>query len=111
MRTDHSGRTCTHVHRTTLRALLVGALPSLLSLLSLAWPIGALLGQPPATAYASGVPYCGKLAEERTPTRPAIHLNRSEGPIGTNLSVTASNWHPGMRVTLDVDGREPNMLS
>jgi hypothetical protein len=57
MSADHSGRTCTHVHRTLSRALLFGALLSLLSLLSLAWAIGALLGQPPATAYASGVPY------------------------------------------------------
>jgi hypothetical protein len=76
---------------------------ALLGLLSLAWSIG----QPPATAYASGVPYCEKLAKERMPTRPAIHLDRSEGPTGTNMTVTASNWHPGAHVKLHVDGREP----
>ncbi len=90
----------THVHRTTPHALLLGAM---LSLLSLAW----LIGQPPATAYAAGVPYCGKLAEEHAPTRPAIHLDRIEGPVGTDLTVTASGWHPGAHVTLHVDGREP----
>ena len=75
----------------------------MLSLLSLAW----LIGQPPATAYASGVPTCGKLAEEHASTRPAILLDRIAGPVGTNLTVTASGWHPGAHVTLHVDGLEP----
>src|SRR5262249_46165219 len=81
---------------------LFGAMLSLL--LSLAW----LVGQPLPTAYAAGVPYCEtKLAEERAPTQPAIHLARTSGPVGTDLTITASGWHPGAHVTLDVDGREP----
>jgi hypothetical protein len=71
--------------------------------LALAWSIG----QPPPSVSASGAPYCEKLAQEHAPTRPAIHFNRTEGPVGTDLSVTASGWHPGAHVTLHVDGREP----
>jgi hypothetical protein len=99
MSASHSRRTS--VHRTPLHALLFGIALSLF--LALAWPIG----QPPATVYASGVPYCEKLADEHAPTRPAVHLDHTEGPLGTDLSVTVSGWHPGAHVTLHVDGREP----
>jgi hypothetical protein len=72
--------------------------------LSLAW----LIGQPAVAARASGVPYCGrKLAEEHAPTRPAFHLNRREGPVGTDLTGAVGGWRPGAHVTLHVDGREP----
>lgn len=91
------------VHFTRLRPSLIGAMLTLLLALSFAW----LGGQPPTTAYASGVSYCGKLTEEHAPTRPASHLDRSEGPIGTNVTVTASGWRPGAHVTLHVDGRNP----
>jgi len=91
----------TSVHRTTPYALLFGIALSLF--LVLAWPIG----QPPATVYASGVPYCEKLADEHAPTRPAIHLDRTEGPVGTDLTVSAGGWHAGAHVTLHLDGRSP----
>jgi hypothetical protein len=91
------------VHPTRLQASLIGTILTLFSVLSVAW----LFGQPPTTAYASGVPYCGKLAEEHAPTRPASHLDRSEGPVGADVTVTASGWRPGAHVTLHVDGRAP----
>jgi hypothetical protein len=75
--------------------------------LSLFLALARSIGQPPPSVSASGVPYCEKLAEEHAPTRPAIHLNHTEGPLGTDLSVTAGGWHPGAHVTLRVDGREP----
>lgn len=104
MSADQSQSRRTSVHRTMPHALLFALVGAVLSLLlSLAW----LIGQQPATAYASGVPYCGKLAEERAPTLPAIHLDRLEGPVGTDLTVTAGGWHSGAHVTLHVDGREP----
>lgn len=87
---------------TTLRRtrLLIG---TMLILLSVAW----LIGQPPTTAHAAGVPFCGKLVAEQTPTRPASLLDRSVGPVGTNMTVTTSGWNPGAHVTLNVDGRSP----
>ena len=99
----------TAVHGTRPRAFLIGRIGTMLTLLSVfsALSISWLFGQPPITAYASGVPYCGKLTEEHAPTRPASHLDRSEGPVGTDLTVTASGWRPGAHVTLRVDGREP----
>jgi hypothetical protein len=59
------------------------------------------------TVHAAGVPYCGQLADEHAPTRSAIHLNRTEGPVGTDLTVTDSGWHPGTYVTMHFDGRNP----
>ena len=85
--------------RSIARIIIAGAL---LCLLSFAW----FVGHSPA-AHASGVPYCGKLTEEHAPTRPAIHLNRTEGPVGTNLTATVSGWRPGAQVSLRFDAREP----
>lgn len=65
-----------------------------------------LIGRAPA-AHAAGVPYCGRLADEHAPTRSAIHLNRTEGPVGTDLAVSASGWRPGAHVTLHFDARNP----
>lgn len=83
----------------TLRITFAGAM---LFLLALVW----FAGQTP-NAHAAGVPYCGKLADEHAPTRPAIHLNRTEGPVDTDLMVTASGWHPGAQVALHFDARDP----
>lgn len=94
------------IHRTRLHACLTRTMLTLLAVFSVL-SAATLFGQPPTTAYASGVPYCGKLEEEHAPTSPASHLDRSEGPVGTNVTVTASGWHPGAHVTLHVDGREP----
>lgn len=89
-----------HTISVLLRTTFVGVL---LCLLSLAW----FVGQPPA-AHAAGVPYCpNPLPDEHVPTRPAIHLNRTEGPVGTDLAVTASGWHPGAHVNLHFDARDP----
>ncbi|HEX5159405.1 MAG TPA: hypothetical protein VFW17_19505 [Ktedonobacterales bacterium] len=82
-----------------LRTICPGAM---LCLCALAW----FAGQAPAV-HAAGVPYCGKLADERSPTRPAIHLNRGEGPVGTDLTVATSGWHPGAHVALHFDARDP----
>ncbi|HEU4782319.1 MAG TPA: hypothetical protein VFS83_03170, partial [Ktedonobacterales bacterium] len=82
-----------------LRISLSGAL---LCLLALAW----FVGRAPAV-HAAGPGYCGKLTDERAPTRPAAHLNRTEGPDGTKLTVTASGWHPGAQVALHFDARDP----
>lgn len=82
-----------------LRIIFSGAV---LCLLSLAWGTGHV-----PVVHASGVPYCGKLADERASTSRAIHLNRAEGPAGTDLAVTASGWHPGARVALHFDARNP----
>jgi len=99
MGVSQSRRRC--MQRKRPHAFVFGIVLSLF--LALAWSIG----QPPPSVSASGVPYCEKLAEEHAPTRPANHLNHTEGPVGTDLSVTASGWHPGAHVTLHLDGREP----
>lgn len=84
----------------SLRIICSGGI---LCLLVLTWGVA----HAPA-AYAAGVPYCPHpMVDERAPTRPAIHLDRTEGPVGTDLTVTASGWHPGARVTLHIDGRNP----
>ncbi len=86
--------------RVTLRILCIGAL---LCLFALAW----FAGRAP-TAHASGVPWCPyPLPDEHAPTRPAIHLNRTEGPVGTDLTVIASGWRPGAQVALHLDARDP----
>ncbi len=83
-----------------LRTLCTGAM---LCLCALAW----FAGQAPA-AHASGVPWCPyPLPDEHAPTRSAIHLNRSEGPVGTNLTVTASGWRPRTQVAIHFDARDP----
>jgi hypothetical protein len=82
-----------------LRIFFTGAM---LCLFAVVW----LVGRTPV-AHAAGVPYCGKLADEHAPTRPAAHLNRSEGPEGTDLTVTANGWHPGAHVSLHFDARDP----
>lgn len=82
-----------------LRIICAGAL---FCLFALAW----FAGRTPAV-HASGVPYCGKLADEHAPTRSAIHLNRTKGPIGTDLTVTASGWSLGAHVALHFDARDP----
>ena len=79
----------------------IGLFGGLLCLLALAW----FAGQSPA-AEAAGVPFCGTTMEH-APTHQVIHLNRREGPAGTNLTVTASGWHPGAQVTINFDGRDP----
>ena len=77
-----------------------------LMLLALLWMGGQASAIP--TAHASGIPYCpNPLVDERAPTRPALHLNRAEGPVGTNLTFTVAGWRPGAHVTLHVDGRDP----
>ncbi len=77
-----------------------------LMLLALLWMGGQAVVIP--TAHASGIPYCpNPLVDERAPTRPALHLNRAEGPVGTNLTFTVAGWRPGAHVTLHVDGRDP----
>src|SRR5690348_6363666 len=89
--------------RTFLVILRIVCTCVMLCLLALAW----FAGQAPA-AHASGVPWCPTpLPDEHAPTRPAIHLNRSEGPIGTDLTVTASGWRPGAHVALHFDARDP----
>jgi hypothetical protein len=97
--TDCGERGHIRVFRSIARIIIAGAL---LCLLALVWFVGHL-----PVAQASGVPYCGKLTEEHAPTRPAIHLNRTEGPIGTDLTVAASGWRPGAHVSLRFDAREP----
>ncbi len=84
--------------RSIARIIIAGAL---LCLLALVW-VG---GRTPA-ARASGVPPCTTTVEH-APTRPAIHLNRHEGPVGTNLTATVSGWRPGAQVALHFDGRDP----
>ncbi|HET8907575.1 MAG TPA: hypothetical protein VFN11_11485, partial [Ktedonobacterales bacterium] len=90
---------------TNLPRLLVrGAVSvALLCLFTLAW----YAGHAPA-AHASGVPYCpNPLLEEHAPTGRTIHLNRTEGPVGTDLSVSTSGWHPGVALALHFDARNP----
>ena len=83
-----------------LRIICPGAM---LFLSALLW----VVGQAPAV-HASGVPWCpNPLPNEHAPTRPAMHLNRHEGPVGTDLTVTASGWHPGAHVALHFDTRDP----
>lgn len=83
-----------------LRIICPGAMLCLFALACVAM-------QAPA-AHASGVPWCPyPLPDEHAPTRPAIHLNRHEGPVGTDLTVTASGWHPGAHVALHFDTRDP----
>lgn len=73
-----------------------------LCLLSLTW----FSGRAP-TVHAAGPGYCViPPTVEHAPTRPAIHLNYSEGPIGMRITVSASGWHPGARVRLHFDGRD-----
>jgi hypothetical protein len=75
----------------------------MLCLCALAW----FAGQAPA-AHAAGPGYCViPPTDEHAPTRPAIHLNHSEGPVGMRINVSASGWHPGARVRLHFDGRDP----
>src|SRR5690242_9290697 len=89
-----------HAFLVILRIICPAAM---LCLLALAW----FAGQAPAV-HASGVPWCpNPLPDEHAPTRPAIHLNRHEGPVGTDLTVTASGWHPGAHVALHFDARDP----
>ncbi len=90
---------CARAFHVVLHIAITGAM---LGLFSFAW----LVGQAPSV-HAAGVPYCGKLADERAPTRPVIHLNHTEGPEGTDLTVTASGWHPGAPVALHFDARDP----
>jgi hypothetical protein len=76
---------------------------ALMCLFALAW----YAGHAPA-AHAAGVPYCpSPLLDERAPTGRTIHLNRTEGPVGTDLSVSTSGWHPGVAVALHFDARNP----
>lgn len=76
---------------------------AILCLFALAW----FAGQAPA-AHAAGPGYCViPPTNEHAPTRPAIHLNHSEGPVGMRINVSASGWHPGARVRLHFDGRDP----
>lgn len=83
-----------------LRFICPGAM---LCLCALAW----LAGRAPAV-HAAGVPWCpNPLPDERSSTQPAIHLNRGEGPVGTDLTVTTSGWHPGAHVALHFDARNP----
>ncbi len=86
------------------QAILRVICPSaMLCLLALAW----FAGRAPA-AHASGVPWCpNPLPDEHAPTRPAIHLNRTEGPVGTDLTVTTHGWRPGAHVALHLDARDP----
>ena len=77
-----------------------------LVLLALLWMGGQASAAP--TAHAAGVPYCpNPLVDERAPTRSALHFNRAEGPVGTQLTFTTTGWRPGAHVTLHVDGRDP----
>jgi hypothetical protein len=80
---------------------------ALVSALLCVFALGGFAGRTP-TAHAAGPGYCEPPpVEDRAPTHPAPHLNRSEGPVGTNLAITASGWRPGARVTLHFDGRDP----
>src|SRR5689334_14139549 len=84
----------------TLRIICTGAM---LCLLALVW----FAGQAPAV-HAAGPGYCViPPTDEHAPTRPAIHLNHSEGPVGMRINVSASGWRPGARVRLHFDGRDP----
>src|SRR5262245_11721513 len=92
-----------HTFSLILRSICTGAI---LCLCALAW----FAGQIPVVhaIRAAGVPWCpNPLLDERAPTRPAIHLNRTEGPVGTDLTATATGWHPGARVALHFDARDP----
>jgi len=74
----------------------------MLCLLALAW----FAGWAPAV-HAAGPGYCVITpTDEHAPTRPAIHLNHSEGPVGMRINVSASGWHPGARVSLHFDGHD-----
>jgi hypothetical protein len=89
-----------HAFLVMLRIICTGAM---LCLCVLVW----FAGQSPAV-HASGVPWCpNPLPDEHAPTRPAIHLNRHEGPVGTDLTVTAHGWRPGAHVALRFDARDP----
>lgn len=94
-------------HRHVFRLLLRGAWCGIaLALLALAWNSGRAPAVP--VAHAAGVPYCpNPMPNEHAPTRPAPHLNRTEGPPDTQLTFTASGWRPGGHVTLHFDGRDP----
>jgi|GEM_PF-1409781 hypothetical protein len=89
-----------YAFRVALRNLFSGAM---LCLLALAW----FAGWAPAV-HAAGPGYCVITpTDEHAPTRPAIHLNHSEGPVGMRINVSASGWHPGARVSLHFDGHDP----
>ncbi len=75
-----------------------------LCLLSLAW---LTTGRAPAV-HAAGPGYCViPPTVEHAPTQPAIHLNHTKRPVGMRINVSASGWHPGARVRLHFDGRDP----
>lgn len=89
-----------HALCVTLRITFAGAM---LFLSALLW----VVGQAPAVR-AAGPGYCViPPTDEHAPTRPAIHLNHSEGPVGMRINVSASGWRPGARVRLHFDGRDP----
>jgi hypothetical protein len=89
-----------HAFHGGLRIICSGGI---LCLLALAWGIAYA-----PVVHASGVPYCpNPMVDERVPTRSAIHLNRTEGPVGTDLTVATSGWRSGAHVTLHFDARNP----
>lgn len=89
-----------HVSRLLLRGALCGVAFALLALMF-------TVAHVPAVRAAGPGCYAVPVQEEHSPTRPAIHLDRSEGPVGMKLQVSASGWRPGAHITLRFDGREP----
>lgn len=69
--------------------------------------LACLAGRTPAVEAAGPGCYAVPVQEERASTRPTVHLNRTEGPVGMHLAVTTSGWRPGAHVTLHFDGRDP----
>jgi len=79
-----------------------------LALLGLVGVMAALVaGASSAPALASGPGYCSPPVEAPV-TRPALQLNRREGPVGTNLLVVGTPWSPGTHVTIHLDARDPH---
>ncbi len=85
----------------TMRVICAGVL---LRLFAFLW-----VAEQAPVVRAAGPGYCViPPIVEHAPTRPAIHLNYSEGPVGMRINVSASGWRPGARVRLHFDGRDPH---